>query len=123
MIDTGMENMTSFEPGKGFLIDSQDSFTIEVPGKPVEFPFRTKLIKGWNLIGIPTNRSLNVTNITISAERRKYSYPDAVKKGIVSAFLWSYDGKKWNYLGENATLEPGRAYMLQAMNEARLEFR
>ncbi|MDD1741705.1 MAG: C25 family cysteine peptidase, partial [Methanotrichaceae archaeon] len=25
MIDTGMENMTSFEPGKGFLIDSQDS--------------------------------------------------------------------------------------------------
>jgi hypothetical protein len=122
MIDAGMENMTSFEPGRGFLIDSQGSFTIEVPGKPVELPFRTKLIKGWNLIGIPTNRSLNVNNITISAERRKYSYPDAVKKGIISAFLWSYDGKKWNYLGENAALEPGRAYMLEAMSESRLEF-
>jgi Peptidase family C25 len=123
MIDAGMENMTSFEPGGGFLIDSQESFTIEVPGKPVEMPFRTKLIKGWNLIGIPTNRSLNANNITVSAERRKYSYPEAVEKGIVSAFLWSYDGKKWNYLGENATLEPGKAYLLEAMNEARLEFK
>ncbi|MCJ7445369.1 MAG: C25 family cysteine peptidase [Methanotrichaceae archaeon] len=122
MIEAGKENITSFDPGSGFLIDSQENFTIEIPGKPLELPFKIKLNKGWNLIGIPVNKSLNANNITVSAERKRYSYPEAVENGIVSAFLWSYDGKKWNYLGENATLEPGRAYLLEALSEARLEY-
>ncbi|MDD1752233.1 MAG: C25 family cysteine peptidase [Methanotrichaceae archaeon] len=122
MNDTSIENITAFEPGRGYLIDSQENFSIEVPGKPVELPYKMKLNKGWNLIGIPMNASLNASNITINAEHRKYRYSEAVKKGIVSAFLWSYDGRKWNYLGENATLEPGKAYLLEAMTETRLEF-
>ena len=123
MNDTGLENITTLEPGRGYLLDSQENFSIQIPGKPVDLPYKMKLNKGWNLIGIPMNRSLNTSNISIDAERRKYSYPEAVKKGIVSAFLWSYDGRKWNYLEENSTLEPGKAYLLEAMTEARMEFK
>ncbi|MDM7913451.1 MAG: C25 family cysteine peptidase [Methanotrichaceae archaeon] len=124
MKDTGASNVTEFEPGRGYLIDSSENFTIELEGKPVEFPYRTKLLKGWNMIGVPINKTVDVNNITVNAEHKRYKYPEAVGKGIISAFIWSYnDGLGWSHLGENDTLEPGKAYLVEAMSECRLEFR
>jgi hypothetical protein len=124
MKDTGDNNVTEFEPGRGYLIDSSENFTIELEGKPVEFPYRMKLQQGWNMIGVPMNETVDINNITVNAEHKRYSYPEAVMKGIISAFIWSYDdGLGWSHLGENDTLEPGRAYLVEAMNECRLEFR
>ncbi len=124
MKDTGASNVTEFEPGRGYLIDSSENFTIELEGKPVEFPYRMKLLKGWNMIGVPINKTVDVNNITVNAEHKRYKYPEAVGKGIISAFIWSYnDGLGWSHLGENDTLEPGKAYLVEAMSECRLEFR
>lgn len=121
--DSGTSNLTSFAPGSGYLIDSAENFTIELSGKPVELPYRLKLNPGWNLIGIPFNRTISASNLTVNAEHKRYSYPDAVNKGLISAFIWSYDGKEWTNLGSNSSLEPGIAYMVEAMSECRLEFR
>ncbi len=123
MKDAGVNNVTKFEPGRGYLIDSSENFTIELEGKPVEFPYRMKLQKGWNMIGVPVNRTVDMNNITVNAEHKRYSYPEAVVKGIISAFIWSYDdGLGWSHLGENDSLEPGKAYLVEAMSECRLEY-
>jgi hypothetical protein len=121
--DSDTKNLSILEPGRGYLIDSSENFTIELRGKPVDLPYRMTLGKGWNLIGVPFNRTFSVNNITVNAEHKRYSYSDAVEKGLISAFLWSYDGIEWNYVAENDTLIPGNAYLLEASNDCRLEFR
>jgi hypothetical protein len=65
---------------------------------------------------------MDVRNITVNAEHRRYTYPQAVEKGLVSAFLWGYDGVEWGYLGENETLQPGKAYLIETKDDCRLEF-
>ena len=123
MKEAGKLNVTRLEAGEGYLIDSTGNFTMEIPGKPVDLPYRLDLHVGWNMIGLPVNESVDLANITINAEHKRYRYPEAVKKGLVSAFVWKYEGEDWTNLGENETLEPGRAYLVEAKSEARLEFR
>jgi len=116
-------NVTSFAPGEGFLIDSADNFSIEISGKPVDLPYRLDLHSGWNMIGLPVNKTVSLENITVSAEHKKYRYPEAVNKGLVSAFVWKYEDSGWTHLDQNETLVPGTAYLFEAMGEAKLEFR
>ena len=123
MKEAGKLNVTSLVAGEGYLIDSTGNFTMEIPGKPVDLPYRLDLHVGWNMIGLPVNQTVDLANITINAEHKRYRYPEAAKKGLVSAFIWKYEGQDWTNLGENETLEPGRAYLFEAKSEARLEFR
>jgi hypothetical protein len=123
MKDGGMINVTSFSPGKGYLIDSAANFTIEIYGKPVDLPYRLNLHAGWNMIGLPVNKTVDLGNITVNAEHKRYKYQEAVNKGLVSAFIWKYEEQGWTHLGKNETLVPGMAYLFEAMNEAKLEFR
>jgi hypothetical protein len=116
-------NVTDFEAGRGYLIDSSGNFTVEVKGKPVQLPYYLQLKRGWNLVGLPMNETMSVENLTVNAEHRRYKYQEAVDKGLVSAFLWSYDGSEWQHLGNNTTLQPGKAYLLEAKSECRLDFR
>jgi hypothetical protein len=117
------QNVTTLEAGRGYLIDSRDDFSIELHGTPVELPFRLKLQKGWNIIGAPFNYSIALQDIGVNAEHRRYTYQEAVRKGLVSAFLWSLDGKgKWLSLDAEGSLEPGRGYLIEALGDCRLEF-
>jgi len=123
MKDAGMLNVTRFSPGEGYLIDSADNFTMEISGKPVDLPYRLDLHQGWNMIGLPVNKTVDPNNITVNAQHKRYKYPEAVQKGLVSAFVWKYEGSDWVHLGENESLVPGRAYLVEAMSDAKLEFR
>jgi hypothetical protein len=123
MKDANQANLTRFLPGQGFLIDSAENFTIEIPGKPVDLPYRLDLHAGWNMIGLPVNRTVALDNITVNAKHKRYRYSDAVNKGLVSAFVWKYRDSGWTHLGNNETLVPGMAYLFEAMDEAKLEFR
>jgi hypothetical protein len=116
-------NVTDFEAGRGYLIDSAGNFTVEIKGKPVEFPYYLRLEQGWNLVGLPMNETMSVDNLTVNAEHKRYRYQEAVDKGLISAFLWSYDGSEWGHLGNNTSLEPGKAYLIEAKSECRLDFR
>ncbi len=123
MKDGGMINVTTFSPGEGYLIDSANNFSIEITGKPVDLPYRLNLHVGWNMVGLPVNRTVDLGNITINAGHKKYKYQEAVSKGMVSAFIWKYEDQGWTHLGKNETLVPGMAYLFEAMEEAKLEFR
>ena len=122
MKDGGMINVTRFKPGEGYLIDSADNFTIEISGKPVDLPYRLDLHQGWNMIGLPVNKTVDLGNITVNADHKRYKYPEAVEKGLVSAFIWKYEGEDWTNLSENETLVPGMAYLFEATGESKLEF-
>lgn len=121
--DNGMSNVTRLEAGRGYMVDSAGNFTIEVSGKPVELPYRLSLVKGWNLIGVPYNRTVSINSVIVSAEHKRYSYPQAAAKGYVSTFLWKYDGSSWAQVSGNETLEPGKGYLLEAKDDCKLEFR
>jgi Peptidase family C25 len=121
--DNGMSNVTRLEAGRGYVVDSSGNFTIEVSGKPVELPYRLSLVKGWNLIGVPYNRTVSINSVIVSAEHKRYSYPQAAAKGYVSTFLWKYDGSSWAQVSGNETLEPGKGYLLEAKDDCKLEFR
>ena len=123
MKDGGMLNVTRFKPGEGYLIDSADNFTMTISGKPVDLPYRLDLHKGWNMIGLPVNKTVDLGNITVNADHKRYKYPEAVEKGLVSAFIWKYEGEDWTHLGENETLVPGTAYLFESTSESKLEFR
>lgn len=123
MKDSNAKNFSNLEAGRGYLIDSSDNFTIEVHGKSVEFPYRLALDKGWNMIGVPFNKTIGINNVTVNAEHKRYNYSQAVDKGIISAFLWSYDGMDWSNLGKNDSLVPGKAYLVEATSACKLEFR
>jgi hypothetical protein len=122
MKDSHMINVTSLSPGEGFLIDSSDNFTIEISGKPVDLPYRLDLHPGWNMIGLPMNSSVALENITVNVKHKRYRYPEAVDKGMVSAFVWKYEDSGWTHIEGNETLIPGMAYLFEAMDEAKLEF-
>jgi len=121
--DEGTVNVTKFEPGEGYLIDSSGNFTLQIAGKPVDLPYRLDLHSGWNMIGLPVNRSVDRYNLTVIAEHKRYKYPEAVQKGLVSAFIWTYQDEGWKHLGDNDSLLPGKAYLVEAMSDAKLEFR
>jgi len=123
MKEGALVNVTSFYPGQGLLIDSSENFTMEIGGKPVDLPHRLDLHPGWNMVGLPVNQTVGLENITVNIKHKRYSYPEAVDKGMVSAFVWKYDPSGWIHLGENESLMPGMAYLFEAMDEARLEFR
>ncbi len=122
MKESGKENVGDLEPGRGYVIDAAENFTVEIPGKPVELPYRVKLLQGWNLVGVPFNETVSLSNVTVNANHKIYKYSEAVDEGIVSAFLWTYDDGEWVYVSRNDSMVPGEAYMVEAMNDCRLEF-
>ncbi len=121
--DSSTTNITTFEPGTGYIIDSAGDFDIKITGKPVERPYRLKLRPGWNLIGLPVNESMAPLNITVNTEHRRYSFSEAVEKGLVSAFMWKYEDDEWMPLQMDELMEPGSAYLIEVTKECRLEFR
>ncbi len=120
--DSDVKNVTSVEPGSGYLIDSPENFTVEVIGKPVDLPYRVQLSVGWNLVGVPINESVKIEDITVNANHKRYTYSEAAEKGIISAFFWSYGSPDWEYLGQNEKMVPGKSYLVEAKSECRLEF-
>jgi len=115
-------NVTDLKPGMGYIIDGEESFTLEIPGKPVELPYMVELQKGWNLVGVPMNESVPISDVAVRANHKRYTYSEAVEEGVVSAFLWTYRDGGWVHLEKNESMNPGEAYMVEAALECRLEF-
>jgi hypothetical protein len=88
----------------------------------VEIPYLVELQEGWNLIGVPVNETVQVSNVTVRANHKRYTYSKAVEEGIVSAFLWTYRDGRWVHLEKNGSMIPGEAYMMEAALECKLEF-
>lgn len=115
-------NVTELKPGVGYVIDGDESFTLEIPGKAVELPYMVELVEGWNLVGVPINETVPLANLTVRANHKRYTYSEAVDEGIVSAFLWTYRDGGWVYLDKNEPMIPGEAYMMESDLDCELEF-
>jgi len=122
-LDLEKDSSTSLKPGKGYIIDSVESFSLEIEGTPVDLPYKVDLLKGWNLVGVPIDETVSIGNITVSANHKRYDYSEAVKEGFVSAFLWRYEDGEWAYVSQNESMVPGVAYMVEAIQDCKLEFR
>jgi len=115
-------NVTELKPGVGYVIDGEESFALEIPGKAVELPYMVELVEGWNLVGVPINETVPLANLTVRANHQRYSYSEAVEEGVVSALLWDYRDGRWAYLDKSEPMIPGEAYMMEAALDCELEF-
>ena len=115
-------NETDLVPGRGYVIDGQESFFLEIAGKPVDLPYSVELYEGWNLVGVPMNETIFLANVTVRANHKRYTYSEAVDEGIVSAFLWTYRDGSWVHTEKDEPMIPGAAYMVEAAEECKLEF-
>lgn len=120
--DDHAANVTDLEPGRGYIIDGLESFSLEIAGKPVDLPYMVELKEGWNLVGTPTNETVVMANVTVRANHKRYAYSEAVEEGIVSAFLWHYRDGKWVHVERSEPLIPGEAYMMEASMDCKLQF-
>ena len=115
--------VTELLPGMGYVIDGKESFELSIPGKPVDLPYLVDLHKGWNLVGVPTSETVQIGDVSVRANHRRYNFTEAVGEGILSGFFWSYRDGSWVHIDRNGSMVPGEAYMVEAAEACKLEFR
>ena len=120
--DDTAANVTDLLPGRGYVIDGTESFSLEIAGKPVDLPYMVELHQGWNLVGVPTNETVAMEDVSVRANHKRYTHSAAVSEGIISAFLWRYQDGSWEHVGKDEPMIPGEAYMVEAAVECKLEF-
>ena len=120
--DDTAANVTDLLPGRGYVIDGTESFSLEIAGKPVDLPYMVELHQGWNLVGVPTNETVAMADVSVRANHKRYAHSAAVSEGIISAFLWRYQDGSWEHVGKDEPMIPGEAYMVEAAVECKLEF-
>lgn len=88
--------------GKAFWVRSTGAQSPQVSGTAFTFPVAIQLMRGWNAIGNPLAQPLvwkftAPTNIRISQGGREFTLGDAIRKGLVSAFVWVWDETENRY--------------------------
>jgi hypothetical protein len=111
--NTDASTLTAIEPGRAFLIETEEEVSLNLSGRAVEMPFELSLSKGWNMIGIPSTEEVKIAALNVTADYEEYTFDDAVQKGIVSAFIFLYEDGEWEYLDSSKTLKPGAGYYFE----------
>jgi hypothetical protein len=110
--------LKEIEPGKAYLIDMEEQAELNISGRAVELPFELCLSKGWNMIGVPSTKEVEIglMKVIVTADE-EYTFDEAVQKGIVSAFVFKYEEGEWDYLDSSETLKPGEGYYFEVFED------
>lgn len=105
--------LTSLRPGEGFLL-ARGPGKVTVTGKKiVADSVQLPLAKGWNLIGIPYETAIALTNLKITLEGKTEPYLPASEKKWVGGVNSLVEGRLLA-LNSGAVLEPWRGYWFYA---------
>jgi hypothetical protein len=111
----------SIEPGRGYFVQDQ-LVPLDVVGKPLpEHPFEVSLQRGWNVIGNPFLKAVDVDQISIEADGKNVSLTEAAKRGFVADYLYGYVNGRWyvaSILEGGVSLPPWRGVYLLASEDA-----
>lgn len=104
--------LTSLRPGEGFLL-ARGPGKVTVTGKKINADVLLPLAKGWNLIGVPYETAIALTNLKITLDGKTEPYLPAFEKKWVGAVNSLIDGNLL-VLNSGAVLEPWRGYWFYA---------
>ncbi len=101
------------EPGRGYWINMKEEADLTVYGNTITNA-TVALHEGWNLVGMPVERSLNIDQLTI-----KDKWID------IYTFTTSWVYKSYShesYFGNLDTMDPGRGYWINMVEPGELMF-
>jgi len=118
--DPEASTLKAIEPGKAYLIEMTEQAELNISGRAVELPFELSLSKGWNMIGIPSTEAVKIAALNVTVDKEEYTFGDAVQKGIVSAFIFRYEGGEWIFSDSSETLKPGAGYYFEVFEDCKV---
>jgi len=82
--------------GKAFWVKSTNAQSPQIKGTLFSFPVAVSLLKGWNAVGNPLPTALiwkftAPTNIRIKQGSSEFTLEEAIRKDLVSAFVWVWN--------------------------------
>ena len=113
---TGYGDVVGSDPvvqGQGVWLASTDNFTWSMEGEPDEDTINVPTMVGWNLIGYPIWFEGGLDGVSVEHSGIQYLWADAVTAGLVSPFVYDYDGL-WDTYIPVLALEPWRGYWMAA---------
>jgi len=112
-----------YETGMGFWVWIQRPTDLHVELRPPRGTVAINLKKGWNLIGVPFEYPIVLSDLVIVAQGRHINLRAACADGIVGSFLFRYFPEH-GYVGipltEGGSLLPWVGYWLYATKDCRL---
>jgi hypothetical protein len=108
--------------GQGVWLASTEAFPWTIQGNPDEETIHVAAMAGWNLVGYPLWIGGGLGGVSVDHDSQLYLWPDAVAAGLVSPFVYDYDGVTDTYLPVTS-LEPWHGYWMVAhVNGITLQF-
>jgi hypothetical protein len=99
--------------GQGVWLASTDNFVWTMQGDPDEDTINVPAMVGWNLVGYPLWIGGGLDSVSVEHGGQLYLWQDAVAAGLVSPFVYDYDGITDTYLPVTS-LEPWHGYWMAA---------
>ncbi len=118
--NTEASTLTAIEPGKAYLIETEEQASLNLSGRAVEMPFELCLSKGWNMIGVPSTEEVKIAALNVTVDYEEYTFDDAVQNRFVSAFIFMYEDGEWDYLDSSETLKPGAGYYFEVYEDCKV---
>jgi hypothetical protein len=115
--NTEASTLTAIEPGKAYLIETEEQASLNLSGRAVEMPFELCLSKGWNMIGVPSTEEVKIAALNVTVDYEEYTFDEAVQNRFVSAFIFMYEDGEWEYLDSTETLKPGAGYYFEVYED------
>jgi len=114
----------SLQPGMGYWLWVQYPQTVAVQGSPYSgSEMRLSLSFGWNLMGYPFLSPMNWGDVRIGVGSNEYTLDQAGSLGIVSPYLYWWNGTSYANLRDLGKFEPGKGYWILALQNCALIFR
>ena len=113
-IDDAAEPLPIAE-GRAFWVKSANPQSPQVAGTPFTFPVVVSLQQGWNALGNPLSAPLAwrftaPSNLRIRQGRQEFTIEDAIRKGLISPFVWVWNETANRYdLVYDATILPAQS--------------
>ena len=107
-------------PGHGYWVYAYSTCTFWISSYQLNTDLSiTELGVSWNLVGVPVNRSVAKTNLTVMYEGVPYTWQQAVTAGVILDSIYG-----WNAAGQNydlaTVLQPSQGYWMYAYHACRL---
>jgi len=112
------------QPGRGYWLWVQSPQTISIQGASYSAnEMRLSLSFGWNLMGYPFLSPMNWEDVRIEVGSNEYTLDQAASLGIISPYLYWWNGTNYSSLKDLGSFEPGKGFWMLALQDCTLIFR
>jgi hypothetical protein len=115
------ESVDILNSGYGYWVYAYNNCTIWLQNTIsfLDDNYITDSISGWNIIGLPQNKTLEKENIAVYFNETYYTWQEAVNDSVILGLIYKWDEINQNY-EQSGSLNPGKAYWMYAYKNCKL---